>query len=74
MRKRVQSLLLAAVLAFSLIVPASAYADVTGGEWYAEAAEARAQVADMVYRYVKLKEMFASVDAVSGATQKAYND
>ena len=31
----------------------------------------RAQVADMVYRYLKLKEAFANPDAVSGATQKA---
>ena len=30
----------------------------------------RAQVADTVYRYMKLKEQFANVDAVSGATQK----
>ena len=31
----------------------------------------RAQVADIVYRYLLLKEKYADVDAVSGATQKA---
>jgi len=31
----------------------------------------RAQIADMVYRYLTLLEKFANVDAVSGATQKA---
>lgn len=31
----------------------------------------RAQVADMVYRYLKLKEAFADPDAISGATQQA---
>ncbi len=31
----------------------------------------RAQVADMVYRYLQLLERFQDVDAVSGATQKA---
>ena len=33
-----------------------------------KAAASRAQVADMVYRYVKLLEQFSDVDAVSGAT------
>ena len=33
-------------------------------------AATRAQVADMVYRYLLLLERFADVDAVSGATQK----
>ena len=36
-------------------------------------AATRAQVADMVYRYLLLLERFADVDAVSGATQKAEN-
>jgi len=31
----------------------------------------RAQVADMVYRYLQLLERFSNVDAVSGATKKA---
>ena len=31
----------------------------------------RAQVADMVYRYIRLLERFSDVDAVSGATPKA---
>ena len=31
----------------------------------------RAQVADIVYRYLLLKEQYADVDATSGATQKA---
>lgn len=35
------------------------------------AAASRAQVADMVYRYVQLLERFQDVDAVSGATPKA---
>ena len=35
-----------------------------------QAATTRAQVADMVYRYLLLLERFADVDAVSGATQK----
>ena len=34
-------------------------------------AATRAQVADMVYRYLLLLERFADVDAVSGATQKS---
>lgn len=34
-------------------------------------AASRAQVADMVCRYMRLKEQFANVDAVSGATKKA---
>ena len=34
-------------------------------------AASRAQVADIVYRYLLLKEKYADVDAVSGATQKA---
>ena len=33
----------------------------------------RAQVADMVYRYLQLMERFSDVDAVSGATPKAGN-
>jgi len=33
----------------------------------------RAQVADMVYRYLQLLERFSDVDAVSGATPKAGN-
>ena len=33
----------------------------------------RAQVADMVYRYIQLLERFSDVDAVSGATPKADN-
>lgn len=36
-----------------------------------KAPASRAQVADMVYRYLLLSEKFADVDAVSGATQKA---
>ena len=31
----------------------------------------RAQVADIVYRYLKMKEQYVDVDAVSGATQKS---
>ena len=34
-------------------------------------AASRAQVADIVYRYLLLKEKYADVDAVSGATKKA---
>ena len=34
----------------------------------------RAQVADMVYRYLQLMERFSDVDAVSGATPKADTD
>ena len=34
----------------------------------------RAQVADMVHRYLLLKEKFAEVDAVSGATKKSGTD
>ena len=34
----------------------------------------RAQVADMVYRYLQLLERFSDVDAVSGATPKAEKD
>ena len=36
-----------------------------------KAAATRAQVADMVYRYLQLLEKFSDVDAVSGATPKA---
>ena len=35
---------------------------------------ARAQVADMVYRYLRLLDRFSDADAVSGATPEAEND
>ena len=43
------------------------------GEFSPDEPFTRAQVADMVYRYLLLLERFADVDAVSGATQKAEN-
>ena len=39
-----------------------------------KAAATRAQVADMIYRYLQLLEKFRDVDAVSGATAKADAD
>ena len=58
--------------AFDAVVWAKAEALIADLDAYApKQAASRAQVADMVYRYLKLKEQFASVDAVSGATQKA---
>ncbi|MBR0312343.1 MAG: S-layer homology domain-containing protein [Oscillospiraceae bacterium] len=61
--------------AFDAVVWAKAEALIADLDAYAPTeAASRAQVADMVYRYLKLKEQFASVDAVSGATQKADGD
>ena len=58
--------------AFDAVVWAKAEALIADPDAYApKQAASRAQVADMVYRYRKLKEQFANVDAVSGATQKA---
>ena len=58
--------------AFDAVVWAKAEALIADLDAYApKQAASRAQVADMVYRYRKLKEQFASADAVSGATQKA---
>ena len=58
--------------AFDAVVWAKAETLIADLDAYAPTkAATRAQVADMVYRYGKLKEQFASVDAVSGATQKA---
>ena len=58
--------------AFDAVVWAKAEALIADLDAYAPTkAASRAQVADMVYRYMKLREQFASVDAVSGATQKA---
>ena len=63
---------LASDWAFDAVVWAKAEALIADLDAYAPTkAASRAQVADMVYRYMKLKEQFASVDAVSGATQKA---
>ena len=61
--------------AFDAVVWAKAEALIADLDAYAPTeAASRAQVADMDYRYMKLKEQFASVDAVSGATQKADGD
>ena len=58
--------------AFDAVVWAKAEALIADLDAYAPTrAASRAQVADMVYRYLKLREQFAGVDAVSGATQKA---
>lgn len=58
--------------AFDAVVWAKAEALLTDAvEFQPKAAASRAQVADMVYRYLLLMEQFADVDAVSGATQKA---
>ena len=58
--------------AFDAVVWAKAEALLTDAVAFEpKAAATRAQVADMVYRYLLLKERFADVDAVSGATQKA---
>lgn len=58
--------------AFDAVVWAKAETLIADLDAYAPTkAATRAQVADMVYRYGKLKEQFASVDAVSGATKKA---
>ena len=58
--------------AFDAVVWAKAEALIADLDAYAPTkAASRAQVADMVYRYMKLREQFASVDAVSGATRKA---
>ncbi|MBR3561546.1 MAG: S-layer homology domain-containing protein [Oscillospiraceae bacterium] len=58
--------------AFDAVVWAKVEALIADLDAYAPTkAASRAQVADMVYRYMKLKEQFANVDAVSGATQKA---
>ena len=58
--------------AFDAVVWAKAEALLTDAvSFEPKAAATRAQVADMVYRYLKLKEQFANVDAVSGATKKA---
>lgn len=58
--------------AFDAVVWAKAEALIADLDAYApKQAASRAQVADMVYRYRKLKEQFASADAASGATQKA---
>ena len=63
---------LASDWAFDAVVWAKAEALIADLDAYApKQAASRAQVADMVYRYMKLREQFASVDAVSGATQKA---
>ena len=57
--------------AFDAVVWAKAEALLTDAvEFQPKAAASRAQVADMVYRYLLLKEKFSDVDAVSGATQK----
>lgn len=57
--------------AFDAVVWAKAEALLTDAvEFQPKAAASRAQVADMVYRYLLLKEKFNDVDAVSGATQK----
>ena len=61
--------------AFDAVVWAKAEALIADLDAYAPTeAATRAQVADMVYRYLKVKEQFARVDAVSGATQKADGD
>ena len=61
--------------AFDAVVWAKAEALIADLDAYAPTeAASRAQVADMVYRYLKVKEQFARVDAVSGATQKADGD
>ena len=58
--------------AFDAVVWAKAEALLTDAvEFQPKAAASRAQVADMVYRYLLLMEQFADMDAVSGATQKA---
>ena len=58
--------------AFDAVVWAKAETLIADLDAYAPTrAATRAQVADMVYRYMKLKEQFANVDAVSGATKKA---
>ena len=58
--------------AFDAVVWAKAEALIADLDSYSPTqAASRAQVADMVCRYMKLKEQFANVDAVSGATQKA---
>ncbi len=62
---------LASDWAFDAVVWAKAEALLTdAAEFQPKAAASRAQVADMVYRYLLLKEKFRDVDAVSGATQK----
>jgi len=62
---------LASDWAFDAVVWAKAEALLTdASEFQPKAAASRAQVADMVYRYLLLKERFRDVDAVSGATQK----
>lgn len=61
--------------AFDAVVWAKAEALIADLDAYAPTrAASRAQVADMVYRYLKLRAQFMSVDAVSGATQKADGD
>ena len=58
--------------AFDAVVWAKAEALLTDAITFEpKAAATRAQVADMVYRYLMLKEQFANVDAVSGATQES---
>ena len=58
--------------AFDAVVWAKAEALLTDAvEFQPKATASRAQVADMVYRYLLLMEQFADMDAVSGATQKA---
>lgn len=58
--------------AFDAVVWAKAEALLTDAVTFEpQKAASRAQVADMVYRYLLLLEKFSGVDAVSGATQKA---
>ena len=58
--------------AFDAVVWGKAEALLTDAiEFEPQKEASRAQVADMVYRYLQLKEQFADADAVSGATQKA---
>ena len=58
--------------AFDAVVWAKAEALLTDAVTFEpQKAASRAQVADIVYRYLLLKEKYADVDAVSGATQKA---
>ena len=58
--------------AFDAVVWAKAEALLTDAVAFEpQKAASRAQLADMVYRYLLLLEKFSGVDAVSGATQKA---
>ena len=58
--------------AFDAVVWAKAEALLTDAVAFEpQKAASRAQVADIVYRYLLMREQYANVDAVSGATQKA---